>query len=82
MYRYNKNAHMRFLRVPELCYLLILFSLHPAAKELTEKKLETKPGAYQSRIISDIGKLAREALISLHEPDHADKSHVYLSLAK
>ena len=46
MYRYNKNAHSRFLRVPELCYLLILFSLHPAAKELTEKKLETKPGAY------------------------------------
>lgn len=28
MYRYNKTAHSKFLRVPELCYLVILFSLH------------------------------------------------------
>ena len=46
MYRYNKNAHTRFLRVPELSYLLIYFSLHPLAKELTERKLESKPAAY------------------------------------
>jgi len=69
MYRYNKKAHAKFLKVPELCYLLIMFSLHPAAKELTARKLETKPIAYQTRIRSDIGKLARDALISLHESD-------------
>ena len=82
MYRYNRNVHAKFLRVPELCYLLILFSLHPDAKELTERKLETKPSAYQNSIHSDIKKLARDALISLHESENTEKSLVYLHLAK
>ena len=51
MYKYNRVVHKKFLRVPELCYLLILFSLHPMAKELTERKLETKPPEYQFRIV-------------------------------
>ena len=74
MYRYNKSAHTRFLRVAELCYLLIYFSLHPLAKELTDRKLESKPSAYQTRILSDIATLARDAFISLHESEHTDKS--------
>ena len=67
MYRYSKNAHAKFLRVPELCYLLILFSVHPVAKELTERKLEAKANAYRHRILSDISKLAKEAFIALHD---------------
>ena len=67
--------------MPELCYLLIVFSLHPAAKELTERKLETKPSAYQSRIRADIAKLARDALISLHESELEAKRQCYLQLA-
>ena len=68
--------------MPELCYLLILFSLHPDAKELTERKLESKAAAYQSRITSDIQKLARDGLIALHESENTEKSLVYLNLAK
>ena len=78
MYRYSKNAQTRFMRVPELCYLFNVFSLHPQAKELTAKKLETKPIAYQTRILTDIERLAREALIALHESDQTEKSQVYL----
>ena len=46
MYRYSKQSHARFMQVPELCYLLIVFSLHPHAQELTMRKLETKPLAH------------------------------------
>ena len=46
MYKYSKSALQRFLRVPELCYLLLVFSFHPVGKELTERKLEAKPIAY------------------------------------
>ena len=82
MYKYNKSAHARFFRVPELCYLLIYFSVHPVAKELTERKLETKPNAYQQKILGDIARLAKEALIALHESESAEKSQVFISLAR
>ena len=82
MYRYSKNVHAKFLRQPELCYLLIFFSVHPAARELTERKLEGKAVAYRQRIILDISKLAKEALIALHDSDNAEKSQVYIHLAK
>ena len=74
MYRYSKNVHSKFLRLPELCYLLIFFSVHPTARELTERKLEGKAIAYRQRIIQDISKLAKEALIALHDSDNSEKS--------
>ena len=46
MYRYSKASQAKFMTVPELCYLLIVFSVHPAAQELMDKKLECKPSAY------------------------------------
>ena len=60
--------------MPELCYLLILFTMHPEAKELTDRKLETKPSAYQIRIMADIKKLAKDALIALYESEKTEKS--------
>ena len=69
------------MKVPELCYLLIVFSVHPLAQELMEKKLESKPSAYQRRIRADIAKLAKDALVCLHESQQTEKSHIYLSLA-
>ena len=82
MYRYNKNVHQRFLRVPELCYLLIFFSVHPEAKELTERKLESKAMAYRQRILADIARLAKEALVALYESDSGEKCQVYIHLAR
>lgn len=82
MYKYNKKAHARFLKVPELCYLLLVFSVHPHAKELTARKLEAKPVAFQNRILSIITSLAKEALVSLHEAEHSPKGKVYLSLTR
>ena len=82
MYKYSKNAHAKFMRVPELCYLLIFFSVHPVAKEFTERKLECKPRAQRQRIIPDINELAKEALILLHDSENLEKSQVYIHLAR
>lgn len=81
MYRYSKNAHAKFMRIPELCYLLIFFSVHPVAKELVWRKIESKASNQRQRILSDLSKLAKEALFALHDSENTEKSQVYIHLA-